>query len=179
MRDVVNNAVDSGLHSYTSEISNFVFTNNTNFDLNFYQSTGFPDSLDGETNCQGLPATQNYFIADVTLNGNTMPKASAEYIAATIIHEVLHAYMTFSGKLGEFNQHTTMANDYIYTMQKDLQKMFPNMSDNDAIALSWGGLGDTQAWKDMLNNDPDKANTIVDINKQYKNATGSKGSRCK
>ena len=63
--------------------------------------------------------------------------------------------------LTKFNQHTEMANNYIATMSKDLQTMFPNISTTDADALSWGGLGDTQAWRDMLNNDPTKANNII------------------
>lgn len=178
MKSQVNNAISVGLNNYTSSIANYIFGGNTYFDLNFSQTIDLPNNVDGVTNCQGVPATQNYYVADVSLNANTLPAASKEYTAATIIHEILHAYWTFSGKLGEFNQHTDMANNYIYTMQSDLKAMFPGMSDPDAKALSWEGLGDTQAWKDMLKNDPDQANKIVDINQQYKNATGTKGQRC-
>jgi len=174
----VNAAISDGLDSYTSNVANFVFKNNTDFDLTFSQSTTLANNEDGATNCQGDPASQNLFEADVSLNANTMPKASQEFIAATVIHEILHAYMTFSGKLGEFNQHTDMANNYIFTMQKDLKAMFPAMTDEDAEALSWGGLGDTQAWADLLKNNPTLANSIVNINNQYKNATGTKGHRC-
>ena len=178
MKAQVNNAISAGLNNYTSSIANYVFGGNTYFDLNFSQTINLPNKTDAETNCQGVPATQNYFVADVSLNANTLPAASKEYIAATTIHEILHAYWTYSGKLGEFNQHTDMANNYIYTMQSDLKAMFPNMPDFDAEALSWGGLSDTQAWKDMLKNDPDQANKIENINQQYKNATGTKGQRC-
>lgn len=178
MKDEVNAALASGLNSYTYRIANYVFSDNIYFDLNFFESTTLANNVDGQTDCQGIPSSQNYFVADVSLNANTLPKASKEYIAVTAIHEILHAYMTYSGKLGEFNQHTDMANNYIYTMQKDLQAMFPGMSDTDAAALSWGGLGDTQAWKDMLTNNPDQANKIVSTNQQYKNSTGTKGQRC-
>ena len=96
------------------------------------------------------------------------------------MHEVLHAYMTFTGKLNDFvgTQHTQMSNNYIYSMQHDLQTMFPSLSNDDAQALAWGGLSETQAWKDLVTNNPTQANNILLINQQFKNATGTKGNRC-
>ena len=64
-------------------------------------------------------------------------------------------------------------------MQHDLQTMFPNMTDTDAQALAWGGLSDTTAWQSLMTSNPTLANGILNTNQQYKNATGTSGTRCK
>ncbi|NNU34580.1 hypothetical protein HK413_11700 [Mucilaginibacter sp. S1162] len=75
-----------------------------------------------------------------------------------------------------------MATKYANQLKKDLQAMFPDLSDVDATALSWQGLGETQAWKDMVAKDALNGSTvtndIVNINKKFKDATGTKGHRC-
>lgn len=86
--------------------------------------------------------------------------------------------MIYFGKSDQFDGHQTMATQYVDVMKQDLQIMFHGMTDDDAEALAWGGLGKTPAWKSLLLHDPVKANRILNINKQYKDATGTKGQRC-
>ncbi len=75
-----------------------------------------------------------------------------------------------------------MATKYADRLKLDLQAMFPGLSNQDAIALSWQGLSETKAWKDMVKNDlltgSTITNDIVNINKKFKDATGTKGHRC-
>lgn len=114
--------------------------------------------------------------ADIFLNANVLPNASQEIIVSTILHEVLHAYLGYSRSSSLFNDHEEMANEYINLMMTSLQNLFPNMSNKDAEALSWGGLHKTSAWQNLVNGNPTKANEITQINKDY--ADGNKGTGC-
>ncbi|MDT3404498.1 hypothetical protein [Mucilaginibacter terrae] len=177
LKKMVDQSIAKNLDSYTSEIVNSIFGESLDFNL-FFEEAALVPTLDGKNDPQGDPGTQGVFNSTITIN-SLLNTSSVEYIAATIIHEATHAYMTYQGKLGEFNQHTQMGTNLAYTLQHDLQSMFPGMTDKDAKALSWGGLSETQAWKDLVNNNPQEANDILDINKKYKDATGTKGQRCK
>jgi len=164
------------LENYTSNIANSFFGTSDSFNMNFLDVKSLPDTIDGVTDCAGnIP---HIFTADIKLNANTLSTASKEYIAATIMHEVIHAYLTLYGTNGSLNQHTDMATNYLSIMAIDLKLLYPGITEEDATALSWGGLGETQLWKDLVRDHPDQANKIVDINNQYKNATGTKGTRC-
>jgi uncharacterized membrane protein YgcG len=63
-----------------------------------------------------------------------------EYIAVTIMHEALHAYLDSRGITLSDPSHITMATDYINMMADDLKDMFPTMSNDSAYALAWSGL---------------------------------------
>lgn len=169
---------DLGLNlaTYSSQITNAIFADSKSFNLVFHQAA-LPAVTDGVTDGQGVPS-QGHLDIDITLNSTTLPHSAKEYIAATVIHEAAHAYMIYFGKSDQFDGHQTMATQYVDVMKQDLQIMFPGMTDEDAEALAWGGLGKTPAWKNMVSTNPVKANRILSINKQYKDATGTKGHRC-
>ncbi|TCD29154.1 hypothetical protein EZ456_03065 [Pedobacter psychrodurus] len=114
-------------------------TNNFNDrDIVFYDITTLPDTVAGTTHGNSAYS----FI--INLNENTLPQRSKEYILSTIYHEILHAYMdtqigkNASGKYLIANQHQTMADKYLFLMTGALKVAFPNLSDRDAWALSWG-----------------------------------------
>ncbi len=124
---------------------------------------------------------------DIDFNLAALGNASQEYIAATFYHEFLHSNLSaIDPKTFRDLQHDVMATKYVEPMAQALQKLFPNLSHDDAVALSWGGLGDTKAWTDMFN--ADKANgtsvtgNIAEINKKYKNLNnaynGKFGTKC-
>jgi hypothetical protein len=126
-------------------------TNNFNDrDIVFYDITTLPDIVAGTTH------GNNAYSFIINLNENTLPQRSKEYILSTIYHEILHAYMDTqlgkdaSGNYLISNQHQTMADKYVFLMTGALKVAFPNLSDRDAWALSWGGLEDTPFYKTKL-----------------------------
>lgn len=176
IRSQVKASLAVGLDSFVSEFVNAIFTTSKDINMSF-RDTVLAPSVDGITLSQGNFDNNGYFDANITINSR-LASGSREYIAATIIHEVVHSYLTFNGVLGELNQYTEQATRYAYALQHDLLAMFPGMDPDDAIALSWGGLQQTQGWQDILQKDPKKANDILLINGEYKNANGTKGHRC-
>eukprot|EP01035_Chromulina_nebulosa_P026934 gene26934-35331_t len=63
-----------------------------------------------------------------------------------------------------------MANQYVYKMAHALELTFL-MSNAEATALAWGGLGDTVAWQNLS---PQQKQDILNINAYYKNINGTR-----
>ncbi len=83
----------------------------------------------------------------ITLNRNVTDFASQEFVAVTIYHEVIHAYLTayFSSAFaqsGNINDahHQYMAQSCVQYLANALKEMFPGLSDFDSKALAWEGL---------------------------------------
>jgi hypothetical protein len=117
----------------------------------------------------------------ITLNDDALKNASMEYVAATILHETLHAYFRAEqGNTLEIADHEEMSKKYIEPMAKMLNLTYL-MPLDEARALAWGGLGDTQAWKTMIANDIKNGTgitqNIVNINNRYKNLNNQYGAR--
>jgi hypothetical protein len=123
-------------------------------------------------------ATRNTNTVDITLNSSMLDRASGVYIATTMIHESLHAFMwaevlARTGtdfklddpklfdeyvKWGDTSnggfQHNMMADNYRNTIIKGINEYDrsfnrPQRSDEELQALSWSGLKDTMAWKEF------------------------------
>jgi hypothetical protein len=174
LREMVIKAVYENLDNQISHIINQVFENSELFDLSFHEVSDLPDTTLGQAMVTHLD--NGRVLADVFLNVNVLPNASQEIIVSTIIHEVLHAYLGYSRNSQLFNDHEEMANEYIGLMKGALQNLFPNLSNKDAEALSWGGLHETTAWQRLINTNPAKANKITQINKDH--VKGNKGTDC-
>lgn len=147
---------------------NLTFNSNqyTDHDVDFYDVTNLPDNTDGTTR------GENETTFRIELNANTLPHKSKEYILATVYHEILHAYLysqyTRDG-LGKFimpDHHSTMADSYISLMTTALKTAFPNISNPEAWALSWGGLEETPFYTTELTSD--QRLEIESINKKHK-----------
>jgi len=115
------------------------------------------------------------------LSTSALQNASQQYIAAAIIHEVMHAYFRLENGAGA-GDHQAMATTYISQMSQALQDSF-GMTPEDATALAWGGLNEnvqgvaiTDAWTQFKAAHPDQATNIQLINTQYQ--TGLKGLKC-
>ncbi len=121
---------------------------------------------------------------EISLNKNKLPNASKEYILATIYHEILHAFIEsklVKGSDGKYvitDQHQQMATDYVTLMTGALQVAFPNLSNNEAWALSWGGLEKTPFYTTKLTNT--QRTQINDLNNKHKDklATDKLGTYC-
>lgn len=61
----------------------------------------------------------------INLNAGTLATSSREFIAATVMHEALHAYLDSKGIAIGDAQHDVMAANYVTTMASDLMMMFP------------------------------------------------------
>ncbi len=108
------------------------------------------------------------------MNTTDLKNAGREYIAATLIHECVHAYMaTFQANgarpMGPLQQHEAMV-VYIQPMAGFLNSR-NNVPMDDAIALAWGGLHETNAWKSDLSEE--YRQYVIKINQDYKNGKGN------
>lgn len=170
-----------------NETMNSVFDQNTNFNIDFTDAlpqTFSSPNVDGDAAVDNIkshlikqPDGTNRKIIDfmnvsIRLN-SSLSNSSKEYVTATIIHEALHAYLSYSQTI--VNQHLDMARNYLNSMSTQLQSMYPNLSASDANALAWGGL---QSEAGSLYNSLStvEKNNISNINSAYK--SGTSGQPC-
>lgn len=148
--------------------------------LVFKDVANLPDTISGDT--KRWSATNTDF--EIRLNQNKLPNYSQEYILSTIYHEILHAYMLSKltvGTDGRYNistQHEDMANKYVILMTGALKIAFPNISDQEAWGLSWGGLENTNLYKTKLTEAQREA--INETNRRHtnKSVTNRQGTYC-
>lgn len=163
----VDAALNGNLNNRFSNMLKTTFGTNSDLNINFYQYSNANDtSTDATTD-----RTNNNW--DIGFNYAALQYASQEEMMATIYHEILHAYLSSRGINGETNQHNAMANDWLSIIANQLKSDFPNLSQEDANDLAWGGLGDTTKWQELKNNDSlnntHNADNILQTNKNYKN----------
>jgi len=167
----VNKVLDkNGVNKLQSTLYN-LFQATTTLNLNISQSSDIMDY--GITR---PPSTSNGITnIDMVLNDQILPGASKEFTSAVIIHETIHAYM-FANGLTASIQHEAMAVSYIDQVSGLLKSLYPNLSDTDAQALSWGGLAGTGSWSLLSNMSPAYTDSLV--NKQIRHTLGQLGSKC-
>ncbi len=75
-----------------------------------------------------------------------MPDVSQEGVVSILIHEILHAYLSYNSLLNKepINHHETMAAKFIDPMADFFQQLF-GISQFDAYSLAWAGLFYTDA----------------------------------
>jgi hypothetical protein len=119
---------------------------------------------------------QNTNTYEVTLNTNVMENASKEYVAVTIMHEIIHAYMSaYWGTVrNNDTQHPLMVECYfINLMANSLESLFPNLSQypGDAMALAWYGFDQTPSWNNFTILEKLAMQNINDAHKNRTNGT--------
>jgi hypothetical protein len=151
------------INNKTKEILQNIFGVNDEVNISFKSSTQLPLNTSGTASAGG-PLSN--FKAIVRIDENVLIGASNDYIAATMIHEALHAYfiyqrqaldtLTFATKFPNYwgaknvvgqAAHYEMAANYVQMMTDVLIAYNPNILPNVAKALAWGGLQNTTAWK--------------------------------
>ncbi|WAC41204.1 hypothetical protein [Pedobacter sp. SL55] len=148
--------------------------------LTFKDVTNLPDSISGDA--KRWSATSIEF--EIRLNKNKLPTYSNEYTLSTIYHEILHAYLYskltkgLDGKYNISTQHEDMADNYLILMIGALKIAFPNISNQEAWALSWGGLEKTNLYSTKLTQT--QKEIIADINRRHTNkpAADKQGTYC-
>jgi hypothetical protein len=107
-------------------------------------------SKPGETGSMRVDQFNN-FIATIKLNGSYFQGTSVESVAATLIHEFVHAYIGFKADPLLSQSHDQLAAKYVSPMAEFLSSKF-NLTPLQGYALAWSGLGDSQV---MKNSTPD------------------------
>ncbi|NLR59240.1 hypothetical protein HGH93_14080 [Chitinophaga polysaccharea] len=175
--NVLHNVNSGTLQNQVSKILKDIFNQTDKLNVRFYEDK-LDDKIDGDTNAS--PVVSNGVTTlniDITLNNKliTTFHSSQEYIAATILHEVLHAYFRAKGS-NPLVDHNDMGLFYIDNMAGGIKEVFPGISDDDARALSWGGVQESYAWAQLIKNSPTNANKIIDTNQKYR--TSASGTKC-
>lgn len=107
----------------------------------------------------------------IYLNEDLLVNASKEYIAATLLHEILHTLIEDS----EDADHEAMASQYLSEMDILMADMYA-LSSTDAHALNVDGLRNTVLGSVLYNIFPSQWNSIVATATEYRN--GTKGTIC-
>lgn len=162
IHNMVDEAINRGCQNQLTSFINTSFATNEHFYLYFYDSPlGTIVGEDGYTAC--YPLSWGDTKVQITLNNSpgTLNGASREYIAITIFHEVLHAWIDYFSP----SQNTALANhelmatqQYINKMADALQELYPNIPRQDALDMAWGGLSATSAWAALSQADKDRIN---------------------
>lgn len=175
MKDLVQDVMD-GDNAFTN-ILKTTFGTSSDFKLTFSQFNG-STHLDGKTD-----KTNNNI--DIGLNFAALEHASQEFVTATIYHEIIHAQLGAMGVPGN-QHHNIMADVWRPTIEAALMDAFPGLSQSDAAALAWGGLGSSTAWQNMVDDDiannTGNSGNIDQKNKNHKNLNneynGNHGTQC-
>lgn len=163
-KDLIN-LTDGGTEIFGEKVGQILLNlTSVNAKINIYVQKGIPST---PTDDGDYLAGQNN--GTLTLNSNTLSGASKEYIAATLIHELIHGYYneTTGNKLDNTDQHNDMSTRYVEPMAQALLGMY-GISVSDATALAWGGLKKTPAYIALS---ATQKNQIALINSFYKRGT--------
>lgn len=172
IRGPVQEAITQDFKTQISDIILNVFGESENISVYIDDVDYLPDSVDGST-FSGVSGGYPNFI--IELNRNILKNSSKEYITITVFHEFLHAYITYLNNMDITEQsadHQQMVDDYIVMLFQTLQNIY-GIGSSDAIRLAWGGLYDTQAWKDKSIS---FKNNVISTNQEYR--IGDKGTKC-
>ncbi|MBT1696716.1 hypothetical protein KK083_07515 [Fulvivirgaceae bacterium PWU4] len=166
--DVLNHVVDPCLHALTQNLSDrsaflhYMFGNSPDFDMEFADAP-LPIGLNHDFANTGKQTGANgYFKIVTTLNSQSLPHASQEFITSTLIHEMYHTYMLLMDPAHSSNadSHDFMAQpDVIQEMAQMLRQMYPSLDVQTSIDLSWGGLEGTAAFGNLPAADRARINT--------------------
>lgn len=145
--------------------------------VTFYERTNLPDTVMADE--AALRQNDGTIDISIRLNLKVLQGSSREFIASTIMHEIVHGYLDIINKTyTEGLDHNIMATDYVNSFQSALQSMYGTDA-SEANALGWGGLHNTDKWSQMLSGNVENTNNILNINQEHmKGSAGTKGTKC-
>jgi hypothetical protein len=127
------------------------------------------------------PAGDGAFIT-MTLNTTELQNSSQEFVAETIFHEVIHAYLDANTPIkNALLQHHEMITSYVDCELAALKEIFPTLSSHDGLCIILGGMYDVQQYDTATFNSvlavyALTSADVVNTNSSYK--TSGKGSSC-
>jgi len=186
--DGLEKALGKNVKSQIKSLMSNTFLANKDVNLEFY-SFPFSNSQNLNTDAiTNMPNSLAPYDQRISFNENLLPNKSEEYIVSTVYHEILHAYFAIlfpKDQQGNFivpSDHEYMATNYITTLTNDLKNLYPNLTQTEAWALSWGGLEKTTLYALLT---VEQKATINSINIQFSTKPNpsnpsaiSKGSYC-
>lgn len=173
LKKVVDELIQKDCKNELSSMINQVFNVSPELDLVIDGRSTFSNDIDADAATQ--LGHDGYCKINIDLNINVLLGAAKEYIAATMFHESIHAYLAATSRMSDLD-HQVMADLYISKMIEGIQELHPSISSADAEALAWGGLQETAVWSELLISDPVKANLIRQTNNNFRN--GDVGNTC-
>ena len=179
IKNSVNNAISSDCRNEITAFINNAFGTNETYHLYFYDNTLTGDLADADAKTVTVPLTGlNETKTSITFNNAQLNGSSKEYIVATILHEAIHAWIDYKWpvQMDNAHQHNMMASTYRFNLMFEaLKEMCPNLSDQDAIDLVWGGLGDTSLFEAKSSIEKER---ITERNKDFKQRRNNTGTPC-
>jgi hypothetical protein len=119
----------------------------------------------------------------LTLNTQGLPSNSQEYIATTILHEIIHAYLDSEGTYvnNQYMQHIEIGENFVDLLRESVQSNF-TLTDKQANSLILNGMGDIMQNKpdyytELLNHYNLTPQNVYDTTQTFKNKTN--GTYCK
>lgn len=183
LRSMVAQAISMDCQNKIATSIHDFFQNNATIHLQFFDNPILNDTTtDANTIIQPLSSPNKYRVV-ISFNNNALVNASQEYIAATILHEAMHAWINYTyplGTAGNAAQHNLMAGEGNWrfeTMKQALLELCPSLASKpqDLIDLTWGGLSKTFAYINLPASDRVR---IEQTNLNYKNRTNNTGTPC-
>ncbi len=176
----VNTAIDLNCKNKISNFLNGTFSNSQNFHLLFTDGafTGTLATADAKTITAPINPSSTEIKTSIKFNITRLSGASKEYIAATILHEAIHAWIDYQYPIPVENteQHNLMASTNRFNLMViALMEMFPNLNQQDAIDLTWGGLYETILFNNLPSSERQR---IVDTNENYRTRINGSGTPC-
>jgi hypothetical protein len=170
LQRLLNGDVESDLNIYLQSFTSKTFT------LIVHDDTDdFPSTLN--TAYSTFDAQRG--VADIYLNNKALENASVEFIASTMIHEILHVYLTavLYDNTTSNEQHYRMAEEYAECLENILRTYYPNLDNNSVVALTWKGLWRTLPYIDKSKEEKDRITELRDkhqnLNNKYGGAYGN------
>jgi hypothetical protein len=159
LKNIISNLTNKNLANDINIAINKIFNNNSNTNLIINENP----NLTSQNTGQPIPATTNVtsngnpFEVTMTLNPTMLKSSSSEYVAATVYHEAMHAYLNTlpDQSRDQLEQHVEMATSYVNWLIGALQEVFPNLNNKTAAGLALRGLGD------MMRNNPSYWNSLI------------------
>ncbi|MEC5145578.1 hypothetical protein [Chitinophaga sp. 212800010-3] len=173
----VNQVLSNNMKDIITSTFNMIFGGNGEYTIVFDQGS-YGDQFMAKTHLESL-----YYI-DIVFNTDQLSHSSKELIVASALHEMLHGIFDARKTItndplvwNEAFQHNIMVSNYINNMSEALQSLFPDLSWEDAQALSYGGLQSTNWWTYFKQGNPVEANNIL-LRAQQFDKNNTKGHRC-
>ncbi len=173
LKAVVNTLKNSNIAGKISDIIS-ALDENTKVQINVVDAPEVYNS-NGESIAAKFQAnptsTTNIFSGTITISINTLSISTKENTAATIVHEIVHAYFAYTGQNNKLSsiEHQKMATDYIQPMTNFLSGLY-NIPIKDATALAWTGLRNANSYINSTNFDyPGGTMTKDEVGDIYRN----------
>lgn len=184
--DIINNVTNPCLSSVVNTflqnphgINNLIqniFSCNDDVNLKFANDNLV--GLEGKTTVEHANPERTIFDVLITID-NKQALYSKEYIASTVIHEALHAYMNYTGKpINGDRQHLAMGEQYLNLMSSYLQVNY-GMTKKNADVLALGGLENYTWFNEVRDKNNISDNEYWTIKGNYKDNTNkTSGTYC-